>query len=73
MKCDDTGMVYAMQAERYYDTADNDELATVCMDCSDFDLCPGDCGWGMCSYYGEFKQEDQDACGHFTPRESGEQ
>lgn len=70
VKCDDTGAVYALQAERYYDAQD-DELANVCIDCSDFDACPGGCGWGMCSYYGEFKQEEQDACRQFTPREDG--
>lgn len=70
MKCDDTGNVYAMQAAAYYDAPD-DEEANVCIDCDDFDACPGGCGWGMCSYYGEFKQEEQDACRQFTPREDG--
>lgn len=71
VKCDDTGAYYAYQAGIYYDVPDDDELANVCIDCSYFDACPGGCGWGMCSYYGEFKQEEQDACRQFTPREDG--
>lgn len=69
VRCDDTGNVYAHEAERYYDTADDDELAQVCMDCDEFDVCPGGCGWGMCSYYGEFRDGETDACGQFTERE----
>ena len=67
VRCDDTGAVYALQADRYYDAPD--EEARVCEECGWFEACPGGCGWGMCSYFGDWRQCDSDACGHFTEEE----
>lgn len=68
VRCDDTGAYYAWQANIYYDTPDEEDH--VCEECGWFDACPcRDVGWGMCSYWGEWRQCDTDACEHYTEEE----
>ena len=64
----DTGNMYAVQAERYYDVPD--EEPTFCGACSEWTPCPDGCGYGLCDWFGEFKREDEgDGCGAYEPRE----
>lgn len=58
--------VNSVLAAAYYDGPEDEP--EFCGGCAEFDYCPGGCGWGMCSYFGEFKNEDQDACGQYRER-----
>lgn len=70
VRCDDTGMVYALQAERYYDSPDADEYQWSCEECSWFDGCPDEgVNWGICEDRGEWKHRDDEECGRFLQKE----
>lgn len=63
----DTGNIYALQAERYYDVPD--EEGHMCGECWHWDSCPCGCGWGMCDVKGEWFASDSwdaDDCPTYT-------
>ena len=61
----DTGNLYALQAERYYDVPD--EEPRTCSECDSFDECPcpSQCHWGICTKDGAWVDGEGDACKAF--------
>lgn len=70
VRCDDTGNVYAHEAERYYDRPDED-YQWSCGECDWWEKdhqCPCGCGYACCTWKGELKHYEDEACGQFTER-----
>lgn len=61
----DTGNIYALQADRYYDVPD--EEPRTCSECWHFAPCPCGCHWGICTKDGEWSDGEitNDECEAF--------